>query len=106
MSLRLVMLDRRTGPHNDGPLLFSERTVSSTARTGVSVAELSGLLVGGRLEGPGEEGLDGGHGDFFHLVEVDIEAGSVLAPVLADDDFSPAFGEFGDALQIFGRWLA
>lgn len=63
-------------------------------------AELSGLLVGGRLEGSGEQRLDRRHGDFFHLVEVDIEPGPFLAPVLTHDDFSPALGEFRDPPQI------
>ena len=100
MSLRLVMLDRRTGPHDDRPFLRTKRTVPSAARTGVGVAELSGLLVGGRLEGPRQQGLDRHHGDFFHLVEVDIEPGPFLPPVLPHDDFSPALGQFGDPLQI------
>ena len=52
------------------------------------------------LKGAGEQRLHGGHGHLFHLRECDIGSGSLLTPVLADDDFSPAMSEFLDTSKI------
>lgn len=67
------------------------------------VAELFGCLPFGRVfEGAGEQRLDRRHGDFFHLSKGDVGSGPLLAPVPADDDFSPAMSEFLDAAKILG----
>ena len=64
-------------------------------------AELHRLLLRRRLESPREQGLDSRHGDVFHLSEVDVESGSVLAPMLPDDDFSPPPRQFRDSAKVF-----
>jgi hypothetical protein len=65
------------------------------------VAEvLRRLPFGGVFEGAGKQRLHCRHGDFFHLRERDIGSGTLLAPVLADDDFSPAMSEFLNAAKI------
>jgi hypothetical protein len=61
-----------------------------------------GLLLGGAFEGAGEQPANSSDGDFFHLVEGDIEPGAALPPVLADNNFAPLVSEVGDALEISG----
>lgn len=65
-------------------------------------AELPRLLLGRHFQSSGEQGVDGRHGDVFHLRQVDVESGAVLAPVLPDDDFSPPLCQFLDSTQVFG----
>lgn len=61
------------------------------------------LPLRGVFEGAGEQRLHGGHGDLFHLGEGDVGPGSLLAPVLANDDSSPAASEVLDAAEILRR---
>jgi hypothetical protein len=71
----------------------------------VLLAQLAGLLLAGHLQGAGQQAAHGGDADVFHLGQVHVQAGPLLAPVLADNDFSPALGQFLDALEIFsGRF--
>jgi hypothetical protein len=46
--------------------------------------------------------LSCGPSDRFHLREIDIEPRSIFTEGASDDNFSPAFGELGEFLQIFG----
>jgi hypothetical protein len=105
MRLRFVVEEGGADPRHDGPLRVLQRTNVPARGTGVLCPELHRLLLRRRLEGPGEQGLDGRHGDIFHLREVDVQSRSVLAPVLPDDDFSPAPRQFLDAAQILGGRL-
>jgi hypothetical protein len=100
MRLRFVVQEGVADPRHDRPLLVPERTPLPARGTGVLRPELDGLLLRRRLEGPREQGLDGRHGDVFHLSEVNVQSGSVLAPVLLDDDFSPPPRQFLDAAKI------
>ena len=86
--------------HGDRTVLVDERTHSPAIRTSLLRAELAGLLLSGDLQGASQQGPHSGHGDVFHLGQVDIESGALLAPILPHDDFSPAFGQFLDALEI------
>ena len=100
MRLRFVVHEGVADPRHDGPLLVLKRTHLPALGTSVLRAELHRLLLRRRLEGPREQGLDGRHGDVFHLSEVDVESGSVLAPVLPDDDFSPPPRQFLNSAKV------
>lgn len=89
MRLRFVVQEGAADPRHDGPLRAPKRTHLPALGTGMLRPELHRLLLRRRLEAPREQGLDGRHGDVFHLSKVDVESGSVFAPVLPDDDFSP-----------------
>lgn len=103
MSLRFVMLKGTTVAHDKRSLLALERTHPSALGTGLLLAQLTGLLVGGHLQGAGQQTLHGRHRDILHLGEIDIETGPLFAPVLAHDNFSPAFGQFADVFEILRR---
>jgi hypothetical protein len=84
--------------------VFADEGAGLTAvGAGLVIAEVLGLLGGGIFEGAGEESAQGGPSDGFHVVEGDIESGSVIAPLVADDDFAPALGKLEDAVEILGR---
>lgn len=102
MGLRFVVEEGVADTRDDRPLLVCQRTEHATLRARLFVTEVLGLPLRGDFEGAGQQGLHGGHGDLFHLRESDIEAGPILAPVLSDDDFSPAAGEFLNAAKILG----
>ena len=105
MRLRFVVQEGVADPRHDGPLLVLERAHLPALRTGVNRPELHRLLLRRRLEGPREQGLDGRHGDVFHLSEVDVKSGSVLAPVLPDDDLPPPPRQFLDSAKVLcGRF--
>jgi hypothetical protein len=59
-----------------------------------------GLLAGPGLQRAGGQSRDGGQCDFFHLVQIDVEAGPVIAEGLPDNDFSPLPGELLDAFEV------
>lgn len=102
MGLRFVMEEGVADARDDGPLLVCQRTERATLRAGLFVTEVLGLPLRGDFEGAGQQRLHGGHGDLFHLRERDLKAGPILAPVLPDDDLSPAAREFLNAAQILG----
>ena len=106
MSLRFVVQEGVADPRHDGPLLVPKRAHLPARGTGMLRAELHRLLLCRCLEGPREQGLDGRHGDVFHLGQIDVESGTVLAPVLPDDDFSPLFGQGVDLGEVLVVELA
>ncbi len=97
------------GPLADDHLPFcrGQRAGQPAVRTRGGAAQSVGLLLGGGFEGAGQQATDGGAGDFFHLGEVDLQAGTAIAAVLWDDDLAPLVGQFGDTLPVgrgeFGR---
>jgi hypothetical protein len=86
--------------NDDLPFFGRERAGLAAVRTGSRGAQGVGLLLRGGFQSAGEKATDGGEGDFFHLVEVNVQPRTLLAPVLADDNFAPLFGEIGDALPV------
>jgi hypothetical protein len=103
VSLGFVVEEGLAGAGDDLSLFVRERADGAAFRAGLLAAEVFGRLsFGGIFKGAGEQRLHGGHGDIFHLSEGDIGPGSVLAPVPADDDFSPAVSEFLNAAKILG----
>lgn len=100
MSLRLFVKEGVADPRHDGPLLAPKRTRLPALGTGVLRPELHRLLLRRGLKRAREQGLDGRHGDVFHLSEVDVESGPVLAPMLPDDDFPPSPRQFLDSAEV------
>jgi len=100
MRLRFVVQEGVADPRHDGPLLVPQRTHLPARGTGVLRPKSPRLLLRRRFERSRQQGLDGRHGDVFHLGQVDVESGSVLAPVLPDDDFPPAPRQFLDAAKV------
>jgi len=100
------MVEGAADPHGDVAFVTLQGARPSAGGAGLFLAELLGLLLGGDFESSGHQPLHGGQGHVFHLGQIDIESGTAFAPLLADDDFSPALGQFGDALEIFGGQFA
>jgi hypothetical protein len=78
-----------------------ERTHSSTLGTGPFLTQPISLLESGCFQGAGQQRPHGHHRHLLHLIEVDIQARALLAPVPPHDDFSPLFGQSRDPLDIF-----
>jgi hypothetical protein len=103
VALRFVVGEEAAGACDDLAWLVRERAEATARGAGLFGAEVFGRLsLGGVFESAGEQRLHGGHGDVFHLCEGDVGAGSLLAPVPGDDDFSPAASEFLNAAKILG----
>ena len=102
MRLGLVMVEGAADPHGDRSFVALQGARPSAGRAGLLGAELLGLLLGGRFKSAGHQRLHGGQGHAFHLGQVDVESGTVFAPLLTHDDFSPALGKFRDVLEILG----
>jgi hypothetical protein len=101
MSFRFVVLKGAAGPHHDWALSTLERTYLATIGTGLFLTQLDRLLQCRHLQGAGQQSTHGRHRHLFHLVEIDIQTGSLLAPMLPHNDFSPTLGQFLDVLDIF-----
>ena len=85
---------------SDLPIFVRERTESAAIGAGLLIAQQFGLLIGGLLQRAGQQSAQGGHGNIFHLLEVDIQARPLFAPLLPDNDFAPALGQLVDLLEI------
>jgi hypothetical protein len=64
-------------------------------------AKLSRLLLRCTLQSSGQQTAYGRHADILHLGQINVQAGTLFAPLLLDDDFSPALCQFLDPLEIF-----
>jgi hypothetical protein len=64
------------------------------------VTQLRGLLLRRFLQRAGQQAAYGRYPDFFHLGQIDIQTRPLLAPLLANDDLSPALGQFLDPPEI------
>jgi hypothetical protein len=103
MGLRFVVQKGAADPGHDLAFLMLEWAHPAALRTGLFLAEVLGrLLLRGHFEGASEQRLHRGHGDLFHLREGHVGSGTLLAPVLPHDDFSPAVSQFLDAAKILG----
>lgn len=105
MSLRLSMVEGGAGPHHNRSFLALERTLPSAFRTGLFSAQLAGLLLGRHFQGSCQQCTHGRHRDLFHLGEIDVQPGALLAPMLPHDDFPPALRQFFNAPKIFRSWF-
>jgi hypothetical protein len=65
------------------------------------LAHLTGLLLGRHFQSSCQQSTHGRHRDLFHLRKINVQPGAFLAPMLPHDDFSPALGQFFNALEIF-----
>jgi hypothetical protein len=100
MRLGFLVFEDAADPHHDRSLLVLERAHPPALRTSVLLTQLAGLLLRGHLQGAGQQAPHRRHGHLLHLRQVHVQSRPLLAPVLPDDDFSPAFGQFGDAAKI------
>ena len=101
MSLRFLVVEEAADPHHDRPFLLPQRTHPPAFRTSVFRTQLVGLLPGPYLQRARQQRLHGRHRDFFHFRQAHVEPRALLAPVLLDDDFSPAPGQFLNPPNIF-----
>jgi hypothetical protein len=100
MRLRFVVVEDAANPHHDRPFLMLKRTDPPTLGTGILLAQLVRLLPGPHLQGAGQQRPHSRHRHFFHFRQGHIESGTLLAPVLSNDDFSPASRQFLDPANI------
>jgi hypothetical protein len=106
MRLRFIVKERIADPPHDRSLLMLERTHLPALRTCLLLAQVLRLPLRRHLQGARQQRLDGRHGHVFHLAQIDIKPGTLLAPLLPHDDFSPATGQFLDPANIFWRRFA
>jgi hypothetical protein len=100
MSLRFVVVEDAANSHHDRPLLVLERTHLPALRTGMLLAQLVRLLSGPYLQCARQQRPHRRHRHFLHFRQADVEPGTLLAPVLPHDDFSPAPRQFLDPANI------
>jgi hypothetical protein len=101
VPLRFIVVEGAADASHDLTLLVREGTDPPARGTGLVRAEVFRRLpLCGVFESASEQRMHGGHGDFFHLGEGDVGSRPLLAPVLPDDDFSPAMSKFMDAAKI------
>jgi hypothetical protein len=101
VSLRFVVQKCTADPGHDLTLFVGERADPAARGTGLFGSEVLGrLLLGGHFERAREQRLHRGHGDLFHLRQGDVGSGTLIAPVLPHDDFSPAVSQFLNAAKI------
>jgi hypothetical protein len=86
-----------TAPNLDGPAFLGEGAEAAALRTRLLGPQGLGLLSGGFFKNPGRQATGGGHGEFFHLIQIDLRAGTCFAKALPNDDLTPVPGQFGDA---------
>jgi hypothetical protein len=106
MSLRFVVFKGGAGPDHNRACFAIHWAKSATTWASLHFTQLARLLKGGHLERAGQQGLHRRHRDIFHLFQTHVQAWAFLAPMLSHDDFSPAFGQILDVLEILRRKLA
>jgi hypothetical protein len=89
-----------------GALLVAEGAEQAAVGAGLSIAQPLGLLGGGLLQGAGGQAAGGGDGDLLHDIEVDVQAGAVVAEGVANDDLAPVVGQVVDFLEVLGGEFA
>ena len=106
MADRVAVAEGPAAADLDGPLFVADRAELAAGRAGLGVAEALGLLGGGLLEGAGGQAAGGGDRDLFHGVQIDVEAGAVVAEGVADDNLAPLAGQVVDLLEVLGGKFA
>ena len=106
MAERVAVAEVAAAADLDGPLFVADRAELAAGRAGLGVAEALGLLGGGLLEGARGQAAGGGDRDLFHGVQIDVEAGAVVAEGVADDNLAPLVGQVVDFLEVLGRKFA
>jgi hypothetical protein len=101
-----MVFERTAASHRDRPLLFSERTHPSAIGTGLLFTQLAGLLLRRGFQSARQQSTHGRHPYILHLGQINVEPRALLAPLLPHNDFSPALGQFLNALEILCRRFA
>jgi hypothetical protein len=96
------MVEDAADSRHNRSLVVLERTDSPTSRTCLLLTQLAGLLLRRHLQGARQQRLHGRHRHFLHLRQVNVQAWTLLAPLLPHDDSSPALGKFLDPANILG----
>jgi hypothetical protein len=65
------------------------------------LTKLFRLLLRRAFQGPGHQTTHSCHADVFHLGQINVQPRTLLAPLVSDDDLSPALGQFLNSLEIF-----
>jgi hypothetical protein len=81
---------------NDRSALRLGKTGLATAGAELLGGQVLGLLLGGFFEGPGGQASGG----LLHSVEIDVEAGPLIAEGTSDNDFAPLFGQGVDVGEV------
>lgn len=100
------MLERAPCPHDDVSLLTLHRTHAAAVRTRLLRAHVPRLLPGGRFQSARQKRLHGRHRDIFHLRERYIQTRPLFAPMLPNDNLSPAFGQLANVIEILRSQFA
>jgi hypothetical protein len=101
VTLWFAVFEGTAAVDDDGSFFRPEWTHPPASRASVLLAELVCLQLRRRLQRSRQQATHGRQAHVLHLSQIDVQAGALVAPVLAHDDFSPAPGQFLDALEIF-----
>jgi hypothetical protein len=101
MGFRFFVFKGTACAHDNRSFLVLQRAQPSTSGTGLFFAQLVGLLLRRHLQSSCQQAMNGCQGDVFHLVQINVQSGAFLAPILPHNDFPPAFRQFFNALEIF-----
>lgn len=105
MADRFVV-EELTALHDDGSALRLGETGPAAAGAELLSGQVLGLLLRGFFEGPGSEPSGRSHGNLLHGVEIDVEAGPLVAEGASDNDFAPLFGQGVDLGKVLVVELA
>jgi hypothetical protein len=103
MALGFAVFKGTTALDHNGSFRAPQRTHPSATRAGLLLAQLARLLLGCRLQRARQQTTHGRQAHVFHLSQINVQARTLLPPVLADNDFSPTLRQFRDARKIFRR---
>lgn len=91
-----------SAPHQDGAVLRLDATQPTAIRTRLLRPQKPGLLPSGFLQSARRQPTGRGDGHFFHLGQIDIQPRPRIPKGASNNNFSPALGQIGDTLEIFG----
>ena len=88
--------------HLQGAFLPADDAGASAIGTELLLAQGIGLLFQEGLEGALGKAGGGGTGDLLHGIQIDVEAGAVVAEGASGNDFAPAGGKVAEFLKFLG----
>ena len=92
--------------NDNGPWFLACGGDASAGRTGVSVGYVLGLSIQKFFEGAACEGLGGLGSAILHVIEIDIESGSVGSEGAIGNDFAELLRDEPEGSQIVGGQAA
>src|SRR5262245_21385992 len=88
--------------HLQGAFLPADHAGAYAIGTELLLAQGIGLLFQEGLEGALGKAGGGGTGDLLHGIQIDVEAGAVVAEGASGNDFAPAGGKVAEFLKFLG----